>query len=49
MQNHDGNHQDQVKELTMQTADSIDNLALKMLFVSLQQNNLGLCVHYAIQ
>ena len=49
MQDSDGNHQDQVKELTKKTADSIDNLALKMLFVSLQQNNLELCIHFAIK
>jgi hypothetical protein len=36
-------------ELTEQTADVIDNDTLKLLFVSTQQNNLGLCIRYAIQ
>jgi len=49
MQNEKSNHQDQVKELIEKTADSLDNLALKMLFVSIQQNNLGLCIKYAIE
>ncbi len=44
-----GNHQEQVKELIQQTADSLDNLALKMLLVSVQQNNLELCIRYAIK
>lgn len=48
MQKDDGNHQDQVKELTKATADSLDSLALKMLFVSVQQNNLELCIKYAV-
>jgi len=48
MQADDGNHQDQVKELIRKTADSLDNLALKMLFVSVQQNNLELCIRSAI-
>ena len=45
----DGKHQDQVKELIQKTADSLDNLALKMLFVSIQQNNLELCIRSAIK
>ena len=49
MQADDGNHQEQVKELIQKTADSLDNLALKMLFVSVQQNNLELCIKYAIK
>jgi hypothetical protein len=49
MQDDDGNHQDQVKELMEKTADSLDNLALRMLFVSVQQNNLELCIKYAIK
>ena len=49
MQEDDGKHQDQVKELTEKTADSLDNLALKMLFVSIQQNNLELCIGYAVK
>ena len=36
-------------ELTEQTADVIDDDTLKLLFVSTQQNNLGLCIKYAIQ
>ena len=49
MQEDDGEHQDQVKELTEKTADSLDNLALKILFVSIQQNNLELCIGYAVK
>ena len=49
MQADDGEHQDQVKELIRKTADSLDNLALKMLFVSVQQNNLELCIRSAIK
>ena len=43
-----GNHQDQVKVLIEKTASSLDDDALKMLFVSVQQNNINLCVRYAI-
>jgi hypothetical protein len=43
-----GQHQDQVKVLIEKTASSLDDTALKMLFVSVQQNNIGLCVRYAI-
>ena len=49
MQKDNGNHQDQVKELTEKTADSLNNLALKMLYVSVQQNNLELCLRYAVE
>jgi len=49
MQEDNGNHQEQVKELIKETADSLDNLALKMLLVSVQQNNLELCIKYAVQ
>jgi len=49
MQEDDGRHQEQVKELTEKTADSLDDLALKMLFISVQGNNLELCISYAIQ
>ncbi|TFK59573.1 hypothetical protein BDN72DRAFT_780534 [Pluteus cervinus] len=42
-------HQDQVKELMMKTADSLDDLALKMLFVSVQQNNLELSIQAAMK
>jgi len=31
------------------TADSLDDIALKILFVSVQQNNLELCVTYAVK
>jgi hypothetical protein len=43
------NHQDQVKVLIEKTASSLDNTALMMLFVSVQQNNIDLCVQYAIK
>jgi hypothetical protein len=43
-----GNHQDQVKVLIEKTATSLDDTALKLLFVSVQQNNIDLCVRYAI-
>ncbi|KAF8810391.1 hypothetical protein BYT27DRAFT_7186615 [Phlegmacium glaucopus] len=48
MHDEDGDHQEQVKELIKKTAESLDDLALKILFVSLQQNNLELCVQYAV-
>jgi len=44
----EGNHQEQVGELIKQTAASIDDLALKMLFVTVQQNNLEVCIEYAV-
>jgi len=44
----EGNHQEQVGELVKQTAASIDDLALKMLFVTVQQNNLEVCIEYAV-
>ena len=44
-----GNHQEQVKELMQKTADALDDLALKMLFVSVQRNNLEMCIRYAIK
>ena len=43
-----GNHQEQVKDLIEKTASSLDDTALKILFVSVQQNNIDLCVRYAI-
>ena len=43
-----GNHQDQVKVLIEKTASSLDDTALEMLFVSVQQNNIDLSVRYAI-
>ena len=43
-----GKHADQVKALIEKTASSLDDNALKMLFVSVQQNNIELCVQYAI-
>jgi len=42
------NHQEQVGELIKQTAASVDDLALKMLFVTVQRNNLKVCIEYAI-
>ena len=38
-----------MKELTKKTADSLDDIALKILFVSVQQNNLELCLTYAVK
>jgi len=49
MQKDDGNHQEQVKELIQKTADSLDNLAIKMLFVSVQQNNMEICIKNAVK
>ena len=43
-----GNHQGQVKVLIEKTASSLDDTALKMFFVSVQQNNIDICVQYAI-
>ena len=48
LHNETGNHQDQVKVLIEKTASSLDDAALKLLFVSVQQNNIDLCVQYAI-
>ncbi|KAF8347219.1 hypothetical protein F5887DRAFT_1131499 [Amanita rubescens] len=48
IQEDEGNHQEQVGELIKQTAASIDDLALKMLFVTVQQNNLEVCIEYAL-
>ena len=45
----EGNHQDQVKELIKETAGALDDLALKILFVSVQRNNLELCMEYAVK
>ena len=45
----EGNHQEQIKELIKHTASSIDDLALKMLFVTVQQNNLEVCIQYAVK
>ncbi|KAF8152438.1 hypothetical protein B0H34DRAFT_664019 [Crassisporium funariophilum] len=43
-----GNHQEQVGKLIKRTAASIDNLALKMLFVTVQQNNVEVCIEHAV-
>ena len=43
-----GKHQDQVKVLIKKTASSLDDTALKMLFVSVQQNNIEICIEYAV-
>jgi hypothetical protein len=48
LDNDEGNHQKQIKELIKHTASSIDDLALKMLFVTVQQNNLEVCIQYAV-
>jgi hypothetical protein len=42
-----GKLQDQVKVLIEKTASSLD-AALKMLFVSVQKNNIELCIRHAI-
>ena len=44
-----GKHQDQVKVLIERTASSLDDTALKMLFVSVQRNNIEISVKCAIQ
>lgn len=44
----EGDHQEQVKGLIEKTAASLDDLTLKILFVSIQRNNLELCIKYAI-
>ena len=38
-----------MKVLLERTASSLDNSTLKMLFVSVQQNNIELCIQYAIE
>ena len=43
-----GKHQDQVKVLIERTASSLDDTALKMLFVSVQRNNIEISVKCAI-
>ncbi|KAF8232545.1 hypothetical protein L208DRAFT_1360873 [Tricholoma matsutake] len=45
----DSDHQGQVKVLLTKTADSLDDITLKILFVSVQQNNLELCLTYAVK
>ena len=45
----DGNHQEQVKSLIEKTAAALDDLSLKKLFVLVQQNNLELCIEYAVK
>ena len=49
LQEDDSDHQGQVKVLLTKTADSLDDIALKILFVSIQQNNLELCLTYAVK
>ena len=49
LQDDDSDHQGQVKVLLTKTADSLDDIALKILFVSNQQNNLELCLTYAVK
>ena len=48
LNNDEGDHQEQIKELIKNTASSIDDLALKRLFVTVQQNNLEVCIEYAV-
>ncbi|KAG6862105.1 hypothetical protein C0995_005915 [Termitomyces sp. Mi166 len=49
MQDDNGDHQQQVKLLIEKTAESLDDLALKKLFVSVQRSNLELCIEYAVK
>jgi hypothetical protein len=49
LQDNDSDHQGQVKVLLTKTADSLDDVALGILFVSVQQNNLELCLTYAVK
>ena len=49
MQKDDGNYQDQVQELIEKTVYSLDDLTLKILYVSVQQNNLKLHLRYAVE
>ncbi|PPQ72309.1 hypothetical protein CVT25_007814 [Psilocybe cyanescens] len=49
LDNNESDHQKQIEELIKQIAASIDDLALNMLFVTVQQNNLNICIEYAIQ
>jgi hypothetical protein len=44
----EGDHQEQIKKLIKHTASSLDDLALKMLFVTVQQNNLEVCIQHAV-
>ena len=37
-----------MKVLIEKTASSLDDTALKILFVSVQQNNIEICIQYAI-
>ena len=48
LNNDEGDHQEQIKELIKNTASTIDDLALKMLFINVQQNNLEVCIQYAV-
>ena len=48
LNNETGSHQVQVKDLIEKTVSSLDDTALKLLFVSVQQNNIDLCVQCAI-
>ena len=36
-------------ELTLETANAIDDVSLHQLFISIQKNNLDLCVKSALQ
>ena len=45
----DGDHQKQVALLLEKTVECLDDFALKMLLVSVQQNNLELCIEYAVK
>jgi len=42
-------HQEQVGDLMKKTATSLDNVSLRLLFVSVQTNNMKLCVETAVK
>ncbi|KAE9383242.1 hypothetical protein BT96DRAFT_91476 [Gymnopus androsaceus JB14] len=48
MHENEGDAQKQVKDLMQKTANSLDDPSLKLLFVSIQKNNLELCIQYAV-
>jgi hypothetical protein len=37
------------KELIEKTADALTDDTLRLLLVSVQQNNIDLCIHYAVR
>ena len=49
LQDHNSNHQGQVKVLLTKTTDSLNDIVLKILFVLVQQNDLELSLTYAVK